>query len=121
MTDELQAASARAEGLRQALHHANYRYYVLDQPEIADSEYDRMLRELSDLETEHPELVTADSPTQRVGAAPLASFAPHTHRQPMLSLGNAFNDDELRESTKRSSGTWGWTPRRSRVRRRTEN
>ena len=97
MTDQLQAASARAEDLRQALHHANYCYYVLDQPEIADSEYDRMLRELSDLETEHAELVTADSPTQRVGAAPLSSFAPHTHRQPMLSLGNAFNDDELRE------------------------
>ena len=97
MTEELQAASARAEALRQALHHANYCYYVLDQPEIADSEYDRMLRELSDLETDHPQLVTADSPTQRVGAAPLSSFAPHTHRQPMLSLGNAFNDDELRE------------------------
>ncbi len=97
MSDELQAASARAEGLRQALNHANYCYYVLDQPEIADSEYDRLLRELSDLETQHPELVTADSPTQRVGAAPLSSFAPHTHRQPMLSLGNAFNDDELRE------------------------
>ncbi|MBV9850318.1 MAG: NAD-dependent DNA ligase LigA [Armatimonadetes bacterium] len=97
MTDELQTASARAEALRQALHHANYCYYVLDQPEIADSEYDRMLRELSDLETEHPQLVTADSPTQRIGAAPLAAFAPHTHRQPMLSLGNAFNEDELRE------------------------
>ena len=97
MTDELQAASAQAEALRQALHHANYCYHVLDQPEIADSEYDRMMRELSDLETEHPQLVTADSPTQRVGAAPLSSFAPHTHRQPMLSLGNAFNDEELRE------------------------
>lgn len=97
MSDELQAASVRAEALRQSLHHANYCYYVLDQPEIADSEYDRLLRELSDLETEHPELVTADSPTQRVGAAPLSAFAPHTHRQPMLSLGNAFNDDELRD------------------------
>ncbi len=97
MNEELQAASGRAEGLRRALHHANYCYYVLDQPEIADSEYDRLLRELSDLEAEHPELVTADSPTQRVGAAPLSAFAPHTHRQPMLSLGNAFNDDELRE------------------------
>ena len=65
--------------MRQALHHANYCYYVLDQPELADSEYDRMLRELSDLETEHPELVTADLPTQQVGAAPLSSFAPQTH------------------------------------------
>jgi DNA ligase (NAD+) len=97
MNEALQAASERAEELRQALHHANYCYYVLDQPEIADSEYDRLLRALSDLETEHPELVTADSPTQRIGAAPLSAFAPHTHRQPMLSLGNAFNDDELRE------------------------
>jgi DNA ligase (NAD+) len=97
MTDVIHAASVRAEELRQALHHANYRYHVLDQPEIADAEYDQMLRALADLETEFPELVTADSPTQRVGAAPLSAFSPHTHRQPMLSLANAFDDDELRE------------------------
>jgi len=103
----LQDAAARAEDLRAQLNHASYRYYVLDQPEIADSEYDKLLRELSDLETEHPELVTADSPTQRVGASPQSDFKPHTHRQPMLSLANAFNEDELRafdEKVKRHLG-----------------
>lgn len=105
--DALPQAAARAEGLRAGLHHANYRYYVLDQPEISDAEYDRLLRELQDLETAHPELIVADSPTQRVGAAPLEAFGPHTHRQPMLSLANAFNDDELRtfdERVKRHLG-----------------
>jgi len=103
----LQDAAARAEDLRAQLNHANYCYYVLDQPEIADSEYDKLLRELSDLETVHPELVTADSPTQRVGASPQSDFKPHTHRQPMLSLANAFNQDELRafdEKVKRHLG-----------------
>ena len=96
-----------AEDLRAKLSHANYCYYVLDQPEIADTEYDTLLRELTDLETAHPELVTADSPTQRVGASPQSDFQPHTHRQPMLSLGNAFNEDELRafdEKVKRHLG-----------------
>jgi len=97
MTDTLPDIAAQAEDLRARLHHANYRYHVLDSPEISDAEYDRMLRALGDIETAHPELVVADSPTQRVGAAPLSSFVPHTHRQPMLSLGNAFSDDELRE------------------------
>ena len=103
----LQEAAAHAEDLRAALSHANYCYYVLDQPEIADSEYDRLLRELSDLETAHPELVVADSPTQRVGASPQSDFQPHTHRQPMLSLGNAFNNEELQafdEKIKRHLG-----------------
>lgn len=103
----LQEAAARAEDLRARLGHANYCYYVLDQPEIADSEYDKLLRELTDLETAHPELVTADSPTQRVGASPQSDFKPHTHRQPMLSLANAFNEDELRafdEKVKRHLG-----------------
>ena len=109
----LQAAAAHAEDLRARLNHANYRYYVLDQPEIADAEYDKLLRELSDLETAHPELVTADSPTQRIGASPQSDFKPHTHRQPMLSLGNAFNDDELRafdEKVRRHLGLAEDTP-----------
>ena len=103
----LQEAAAHAEDMRARLNHANYCYYVLDQPEIADSEYDKLLRALTDLETAHPELVTADSPTQRVGASPQSDFKPHTHRQPMLSLGNAFNEDELRafdEKVKRHLG-----------------
>ena len=103
----LQEAAARAEDLRARLNHANYCYYVLDQPELADSEYDNLLRALSDLETAHPELVTADSPTQRVGASPQSDFKPHAHKQPMLSLANAFNDEELRafdEKVKRHLG-----------------
>ena len=109
----LQADAARAEDLRARLHHANYRYHVLDQPDISDAEYDRLLRDLSDLEAAYPELVVADSPTQRIGAAPLSSFSPHTHRQPMLSLGNAFNDEELRtfdERVKRHLGLAEETP-----------
>lgn len=107
MSDALPQAAARAEQLRAQLHHANYRYHVLDQPEISDAEYDRLLRELQDIESAHPELIVADSPTQRVGAAPLESFGQHAHRQPMLSLANAFNDDDLRtfdERVKRHLG-----------------
>ena len=105
--DPLQALAARAEDLRARLSHANYQYYILDQPEIADSEYDHFLRELSEIEAAHPEMITADSPTQRVGSSPQSDFQPHTHRQPMLSLGNAFNDDELKafdEKVKRHLG-----------------
>ncbi len=105
--DSIQKDAVRAEDLRTKLNHANYLYHVLDQPEMADAEYDRLLRELIDLEAAHPELVTADSPTQRVGASPQSDFKPHTHRQPMLSLGNAFDNDELRafdEKVKRHLG-----------------
>lgn len=103
----LQDAAMRAEDLRARLDHANYCYYVLDQPEIADGEYDKLLRQLTELETTYPELVTADSPTQRIGASPQSDFKPHTHKQPMLSLANAFNEDELRafdEKIKRHLG-----------------
>ncbi len=89
--------SAQAAELRAALEEANHRYYVLDAPTIADAEYDRLLRELEELETAHPELLTPDSPTQRVGATPSALFAEVRHAVPMLSLGNAFGADELRE------------------------
>jgi len=87
---------ARMAELRRLLNYHNYRYYVLDSPEISDEEYDRLFRELQDLEAAYPDLVTPDSPTQRVGAAPLEAFATHTHREPMLSLSNAFSEDELR-------------------------
>jgi DNA ligase (NAD+) len=90
-------AAEHAAELRVALDEANYRYYVLDDPTIEDATYDRLLRELTDLEAAHPELVTPDSPTQRVGAAPSNTFAPVRHDVPMLSLGNAFGHDELRE------------------------
>jgi DNA ligase (NAD+) len=86
----------RAEELRAQIEDANHRYYILDDPAITDAEYDAMLRELIDIETAHPELRTPDSPTQRVGASPSERFAPFEHSQPMLSLANAFDDDELR-------------------------
>jgi DNA ligase (NAD+) len=82
--------------LRDALAEANRNYHVLDAPTIADAEYDAMLRELVDLERDHPELVTPDSPTQRVGGAPSSDFAPYRHTVPMLSLANAFDAAELR-------------------------
>ena len=82
--------AARIAQLRQRLDEANYRYFVLDDPEIPDAEYDRLLRELQQLEAEHPELVTPDSPTQRVGTRPAGGFAEVRHALPMLSLGNGF-------------------------------
>jgi len=87
----------RAAELRAAIEEANYRYHVLDSPTIEDAEYDGLLRKLTELEAAHPELLTPDSPTQRVGAAPAAGFAEVRHEVPMLSLGNAFGHDELRE------------------------
>ncbi|MGH2463681.1 MAG: NAD-dependent DNA ligase LigA [Candidatus Limnocylindria bacterium] len=89
-------AAGRAVALRAAIDDANHRYYVLDAPTIDDAEYDRLLRELEELEAAHPELRTPDSPTQRVGAAPAAGFAEVRHAVPMLSLANAFGADELR-------------------------
>jgi DNA ligase (NAD+) len=85
----------RAAELRRELEHHNHRYYVLDDPEISDAEYDALLNELRDLEAEHPELRTPDSPTQRVGAEPLDKFPEVRHLQPMLSLANARNEEEL--------------------------
>jgi DNA ligase (NAD+) len=86
----------RVEELRRVLHEANYEYHVLDAPVMPDAEYDRLLRELKELESAHPELVTPDSPTQRVGAEPATHFAKVTHLAPMYSLDNAFSEDELR-------------------------
>jgi DNA ligase (NAD+) len=88
-------AQARVLELRRLIDEANYRYYVLDAPTIPDSEYDRLLRELQGLEAAHPELVTPDSPTQRVGAAPTGEFSPVIHAVPMLSLNNAFSEAEV--------------------------
>ena len=85
----------RIEELRKQINHHNYLYYALDAPEIPDAEYDRLLRELQQLEQQYPELVTPDSPTQRVGAAPLETFSEVRHELPMLSLNNAFSDDEV--------------------------
>lgn len=87
--------SARAAALREVIEEANYRYHVLEEPTISDREYDRLFRDLVELEREYPELVSPYSPTQRVGSAAVAGFAPYVHSRPMLSLANAFNAEEL--------------------------
>ena len=94
-------AAARAAELRRLLEDANHRYHVLDDPAIPDAEYDAMLRELQAIEAAHPDLATADSPTQRVGAGVLPGFAQVVHEQPMLSLNNAFSDEEVHEFVQR--------------------
>ncbi|MBF6569980.1 MAG: NAD-dependent DNA ligase LigA [Candidatus Binataceae bacterium] len=96
-TTSLEELNATAEGLREQLRHHNYRYYVLDDPQITDAEYDDLLRRLEALERAHPEILTPDSPTQRVGAAPSEKFGLVVHRKPMLSLANAMGADEMRE------------------------
>ena len=88
---------ARVQELRDQIHYHNYRYYVLDDPVISDAEFDKLLRELSRLEADYPGLIAPDSPTQRVGAAPLDKFETVPHRLPMLSLENAFSEAEARE------------------------
>jgi DNA ligase (NAD+) len=95
------------EALREKLRHHEYLYHVLDAPEITDTEYDAMLRELKGLEAEHPELVTPDSPTQRVGAKPREGFVKVRHSSPMLSLDNALGEAELREFDRRVRGLLG--------------
>ncbi len=87
--------AARAEDLRRQLEHHNYRYYVLDDPEVSDAEYDRMLNELKQIEADNPDLITPDSPTQRVGATPVSELQEVAHTTPMLSLDNAFTEEDL--------------------------
>jgi DNA ligase (NAD+) len=90
-----QSPAARAEDLRRQLELHNYRYHVLDDPEVSDAEYDRLLNELKQIEAENPDLITPDSPTQRVGATPVSELQEAVHTTPMLSLDNAFTDDDL--------------------------
>jgi len=94
-------AAARIQELRDKIEHHNYRYYVLDDPEIPDAEFDRLFRELQALEQANPGLVTEDSPTQRVGGAPVEKFREVRHRLPMLSLDNAFSDEEMADFDRR--------------------
>ena len=94
----------RAAELREQINHHNYRYYVLDDTVISDGEYDRLMVELRRLEEDHPSLVTPESPTQRVGASPADGFDQVQHRLPMLSLGNAFNEDDLQAWYRRVKG-----------------
>ncbi|RJS03246.1 NAD-dependent DNA ligase LigA [Xanthomonas sp. CFBP 7698] len=93
----------RIAALRRRIDDANYRYHVLDEPQLADVDYDRLMRELEALEAEHPSLASADSPTQRVGYLAASRFAEVRHALPMLSLGNAFSDEEVREFVRRIS------------------
>jgi DNA ligase (NAD+) len=92
---------ARARALHAELHEHNFRYYVLDDPTVSDAQYDALLRELQDLEQQYPELLTRDSPTQRVGAPPVKVFGEVRHEQRMLSLDNAFSDEELADFDRR--------------------
>jgi len=101
------APQKRVAELREQLEKANYEYYILDQPTLDDAAYDALLRELQDLETKHPELVTPESPTQRVGVAPSTRFAPVVHANPMLSLSNAFDEAEVRAFDQRVRKTLG--------------
>ncbi|MGH7600008.1 MAG: NAD-dependent DNA ligase LigA, partial [bacterium] len=101
MTPSQAQAQTEIDKLRKELTYHSYRYYVLDDPEISDAEYDRMFRKLQALEEKFPELVTPDSPTQRVGAAPLEEFETVTHTIPMVSLDNAFDDGEMRDFDQR--------------------
>jgi DNA ligase (NAD+) len=96
------------EQLREKIRYHNYRYYVLDDPEISDAEYDGLMRELMELEGRYPHLISPDSPTQRVGAPPLDKFDTVRHTLPMLSLANAFREEEVREFDNRIRRILGW-------------
>jgi len=100
-------AENRIKELRELINRHNYLYYVLDNPEISDAEYDKLMRELINLESQYPELVTPDSPSQRVGGEPLAAFKRVTHREAMISLADAFNEGELRDFHRRVTATVG--------------
>jgi DNA ligase (NAD+) len=99
----LQEAKLRVEELRSQIAYHDYRYYVLDSPEISDAEYDELMRELRRLEEQHPELITPDSPTQRVSGQPVEAFGIVEHRVPLLSLANAFNEEDLRAWYRRAA------------------
>lgn len=94
--EDIDRAKSRIEALRQEINAHNYLYYVLDNPQVSDAEYDDLMRELRELEAEYPQLITPDSPTQRVGAAPVEAFGVVEHPVPLLSLANAFHQEELR-------------------------
>jgi len=98
---ESRSVEPEIASLRQTLQLHNHRYYVLDDPSIPDAEYDRLFQRLKSLEQQFPELITADSPTQRVGGQPLAGFSQLTHEMPMLSLDNAFNTSDMQDFDRR--------------------
>jgi DNA ligase (NAD+) len=95
MSTASKSIESRVESLREKIRHHEYRYYVLDDPEISDAEFDRLMSKLKELEAEHPDLITPDSPTQRVGGKPREGFVKVRHSSPMLSLDNAYTEEEL--------------------------
>src|ERR1700733_6302701 len=95
------AAAKRIESLREDIRRHDYLYYVLDDPKISDASYDKLMNQLKAIEGEHPELVTPDSPTQRVGGKPRAGFETYRHRVPMVSLDNSFSFEELQDFDRR--------------------
>lgn len=97
-----QEIKERMDSLVEVLNQYGYSYYVLDNPTVPDSEYDQKLRELEDLEKAYPDLAREDSPTQRIGGEPLDAFRKVTHETPMMSLGNAFNEQDLRDFARRA-------------------
>ena len=105
--EDIDRTKQRVTELQKIINHHNHCYYVLDSPEISDAEYDKLMNELIQLETEHPELVTPDSPTQRVGAAPAEAFGVVEHPQPLLSLANAFSYEDLTAWYRRISNLLG--------------
>ena len=105
--NDLVEARAKVNELHKLLNQANHAYYVLDDPSLPDAEYDRLFRELSSIESTHPELLTANSPTQRVGAEPLAKFEQVTHEVAMLSLDNAFDDSDMVDFDRRVADRLG--------------
>ena len=106
------AVQKRVEALREELRLHDHRYYVLAKPSISDTQYDKLMRELMDLERAHPELVTPDSPSQRVGGEPTKEFPAVLHAAPMLSLSNTYNEDEVREFDRRIRSLLGKDPHR---------
>ena len=96
MSNQFKAAQQQHQELAQQLHHHNYQYHTLDQPEISDAEYDQLMQQLLAIENQYPELATPESPSQRVGSTPLEGFTEATHASPMLSLENAFNGEDLK-------------------------
>src|SRR6202030_505345 len=96
-----QEAAKRAENLREEIRHHEYLYYVMDAPEISDAAFDKLMNELKRIEAEHPESLTPDSPSQRVGGKPAEGFQKVRHSRPMLSLDNAYSEEELRDWDRR--------------------
>ncbi len=104
------SVTAEIDELREKLHHHDHLYYVLDRPEVSDAEYDGLMRRLKELEAAHPDLITPDSPTQRVGGKPREGFVKVRHSSPMLSLDNALNEEEMREFDRRVRDLLGGQP-----------